>query len=139
MSAEQASEQLQLAEGRWQTAVRDHQQPPPDAGYTRRLRTLADAAAQQQAAYAYAAEEGFGWRPGPAWLPPYELRPAPWRPSLAPQAAWQRLDQAIESLSRARTGISLLAISQAFGELSATTSVLADAVEHHRARAARAG
>ena len=84
MSVERAREQLELAEGRWQTAVKEHAQPPPDAGYTRRLRALADAAAQEQAAYRYAEEQGFGWRPGPAWLPPQELRDAPWRSALAP-------------------------------------------------------
>ena len=62
MSVERAREQLELAEGRWQTAVKEHAQPPPDAGYARRLRALADAAAQEQAAYRYAEEEGFGWR-----------------------------------------------------------------------------
>ena len=84
MSVEQAREQLELAEGRWQTAIRDHAQPPPDAGYARRLRMLAEAAAQEQAAYRYAEEQGLGWRPGPAWLPPQQLRDAPWRRSLAP-------------------------------------------------------
>jgi len=39
------------------------------------------AAAQEQTAYRYAAEQGFGWRPGPAWLPPQELRDALWRSS----------------------------------------------------------
>jgi hypothetical protein len=67
---------------------------PPDADFTRRLRALADAAAQEQAAYGYAAEAGFGWRPGPPWLPPPELRPAPWRSSLAPDEAWDRFDEA---------------------------------------------
>jgi hypothetical protein len=141
MSADRAREQLELAEGRWQRAIREHAQPPPDAGFSRRLRALADAAAQEQAAYRYADEQGFGWRPGPAWLPPQELRPAPWRPSLAPDDVWERFDHAIESLSRARTGVSVMAISQAFAELSSTAWALAEAVEQRqaRSRAARAG
>ncbi len=84
MSVERAKEQLELSEGRWESAIGEHAQPPPDAGFARRLRALADAAAQEQAAYGYAAEEGFGWRPGPAWLPPRELRSATWRDTLAP-------------------------------------------------------
>ena len=64
MSVDPAREQLELAEGRWQTAIKEHAQPPPDTGYARRLRALADAAAQEQAAYRYAEEQGFGWRPG---------------------------------------------------------------------------
>jgi hypothetical protein len=139
VSIDQAKDQLELAEGRWETAIRDHAQPPPDAGFARRLRALADAAAQEQAAYRYAADEGFGWRPGPGWLPPRELRPAPWRESLAPSDTWERLDHAVQGLSRARTGLSVVAISQAFGELSAAAFELADAVERARQRSRATG
>ena len=141
MSVERAKEQLELAEGRWESAIGEHAQPPPDGGFARRLRALADAAAQEQAAYRYAADEGFGWRPGPAWLPPRELRPASWRESLAPVDVWERFDVAVEGLSRARTGLSVIAISQAFGELSVAAFELADAVDRGRrgSRAARAG
>jgi hypothetical protein len=141
MSVDRAKEQLELAEGRWQAAIREHSQPPPDAGFSRRLRALADAAAQEQTAYRYADEQGFGWRPGAAWLPPHELRPAPWRPTLAPADTWQRLDDAIAALSRARTGVSVGAVAQAFGELSAAAWEFADAVDgrSQRSRASRAG
>ena len=140
MSAKRARAQLELAEDRWHTAIREHAQPPPDAGYVRRLRALADAAAQEQAAYRYADEQGFGWRSGPAWLPPQELRPASWRGSLAPADAWQRFDDAVDGLSRARTGVSVAAIAQAFGQLSSAAWELADAVEKgQRQRATRAG
>ena len=139
MGVEQAKEQLELAEGRWESAIREHAQPPPEAGFARRLRALADAAAQEQAAYRYAADEGFGWRPGPAWLPPRELRPALWRASLAPVEVWERFDDAVEGLSRARTGLSVTAISQAFGELSAAAFELADAVERTRQRSRTVG
>jgi hypothetical protein len=140
MSVESAREQLELAEGRWQDAIKEHAQPPPDAGYARRLRALADAAAQEQAAYRYAEEQGFGWRPGPAWLPPQELRTASWRSALAPADVWERFDDAVAALSRARTGVSVMAISQAFGQLSAAAFDLAQAVEQgQRHRAGRAG
>ncbi|MFZ0379615.1 MAG: hypothetical protein WAL38_17435 [Solirubrobacteraceae bacterium] len=129
MSVERAREQLELAEGRWQSAIKEHAQPPPGAGYARRLRALADAAAQEQAAYRYAEEQGFGWRPGPAWLPPQELRPAPWRSSLAPADVWERFDEAVEALSRARTGVSVLATSRSFGQLSSAAWELAESVE----------
>jgi hypothetical protein len=136
VSVERAKEQLELSEGRWESAVREHAQPPPDAAFVRRLRALADAAAQEHAAYRYAADQGFGWRPGPAWLPPHELRPAPWRESLAPADAWERFDDAVAGLSRARTGLSVAAISQAFGQLSAAAWELADAVDRTRQRPA---
>jgi hypothetical protein len=129
VSIDRARSQLELSEGRWRDAISEHAQPPPDAHFPRRLRALADAAAQEQAAYAYASEEGFGWQPGPPWLPPQELRPAPWRSSLAPQDAWERFDQAIEELSRARTGLSVESIARAFGQLAAAAWELADAID----------
>lgn len=132
MSVERVKEELELSEGRWESAIREHAEPPPDAGFVRRLRALADAAAQEQAAYRYAADQGFGWRPGPAWLPPHELRPAPWRESLAAPDAWERFDDAVTGLSRARTGLSVAAISQAFGQLSAAVWELADSVDRTR-------
>lgn len=136
MSVDRAREQLELSEGRWASAVREHAQPPPDTGYVRRLRALADAAAQEQAAYAYAAEEGFGWQPGPPWLPPHELRPAPWRSALAPADAWARFDDAVDGLSRARTGVSVLAVSRAFGVLADAAYSLAAAIENPDSRSA---
>jgi len=141
VSIDRAKEQLEISECRWLNAVREHAQPPPDAGFPRRLRALADASAQEQAAYAYAAEQGFGWKPGPPWLPPHELRPAPWRSSLASAEAWQRLDDAVAALSLARTGMSVAAIAQAFGQLSAATWELAAEIEAgaQRPRSARAG
>jgi hypothetical protein len=132
VSVEQTKEQLELSEGRWESAIRDHAQPPPDAGFARRLRALADAAAQEQAAYGHAADQGFGWRPGPAWRPPQELRPTPWRESLAPGEVWERFDDAVDGLSRARTGLSVLSISKAFGVLSTAAWELADAIERTR-------
>lgn len=132
MSLEQAKQQLEIAEGRWEDAIREHAAPPPDAGFSRRLRALADAATQEAAAYGYAAEQGFGWRPGPPWLPPRELRPAPWREALAPVEVWDRFDEAVERLSKARTGISVAAIAQAFGGLGLAAEELADAVHTHR-------
>ena len=55
----------------------------------------------------------------PAWLPPHELRPASWRPTIAPAETRQRFDDAIVALSRARTAVSVVAVAEAFGELSA--------------------
>ncbi|MGH2913545.1 MAG: hypothetical protein ACRDMX_01000 [Solirubrobacteraceae bacterium] len=140
MTAKRAREQLALAEGRWRAAIGEHAQPPPDAGFAKRLRALADAAAQEQTAYRYADEQGFGWRSGPAWLPPQELRPAAWRASLASEDAWARFDDAVQALSRARTGVSVLAIAQAFGQLSAAAWDLAEAIEQgQRQQRARLG
>jgi hypothetical protein len=140
VSVEQAKEQLELAEGRWMSAVAEHVQPPPEpTAFARRLRSLADAAAQEQAAYQFAADEGFGWRPGPPWLPPRELRPAPWRDTLASVEVWDRFDEAVGRLSNARTGVSVQAIAQAFGGLASSAWELAEAVDSARGRRRAAG
>ena len=83
----------------------------------------------------------WGFNSAGGWsLPPQELRPARWRPSLARAEFWERFDDAVESLSRARTGLSVIAIAQAFGQLSSAAWELAEAVDHgHRQRATRAG
>jgi len=141
VSIDRAREQLEISEGRWLNAVREHAQPPPDAGFPRRrLRALADAAAQEQTAYAYAAEQAFGWKSGPPWLPPQELRPAPWRLSLASAEVWQRLDDGVGALSLARTGVSVVAIAQALGHLSAAAWELAAEIDAgaQRSRSTRA-
>jgi hypothetical protein len=51
---------------------------------------------------------------------------------------WQRFDDAVESLSRARTGVNVTAIARAFGQLSAATWELADTVDDLQ-RQARSG
>jgi len=92
VSIERAKEQLELSEGRWENAIREHAQPPPDAGFSRRLRALAAAA-----------------------------------------------DEAVESLSRSRTGLSVVAIAHAFGQLSSAAWELAAAVDQGQRERARAG
>jgi uncharacterized protein with PhoU and TrkA domain len=62
------------------------------------------------------------------------------RPSLVAADAWERFDDAVDAPSRARTGVSVVAIAQAFGQLSSAAGELADAVEYgQRQRATRAG
>jgi hypothetical protein len=96
VSVERAKEQLELSESRWESAIREHAQPPPDAGFARRLRALADAAAQEEAAYGYAANQVVRLAAGPAWPPPDELRPAAWRATPAPAEVWERFDDAVD-------------------------------------------
>jgi hypothetical protein len=124
MTLERAMSQLRLAEGSWQHALKQHRTAPPDAGYSRRLRELADACEQQQIAYDYGASQGLGWTPlPPAKRPaPHELTPESGRPG--PPELWQEFDQAIEDLSRALEGISIPAIARAFGEISRAARAL---------------
>ena len=44
-SVDQAKDQLELADGRWESAIREHAQPPPDAGFA--LPTPPDARARE--------------------------------------------------------------------------------------------
>ena len=83
MSVERAHGQLELAEGRWQTAIKGRAQPAPDAGYARRLRALAMPPRRSRRR---TATRGGGLRlaAGPGVAAAQELRPAPWRVSLAP-------------------------------------------------------
>lgn len=128
MTLDRAMNQLRVAEGSWQHALIQHRTAPPDAGYSRRLRDLADACEQQQIAYDYAAKQGLGWTPlPPAKRPaPHELSPDSGRPG--PAEAWREFDQSIEDLSRSFEGISIPAIARAFGELSRIARALSVAV-----------
>jgi hypothetical protein len=49
--------------------------------------------------------------------------------SIAPAHVWERFDEAVERLSRARTGVSVTAIARAFGALSEAAWELAGAVD----------
>ncbi len=126
MTVERAIGQLRTAEQRWNSALARHRLAPPDAGYARRLRDLADACEQQQVAYQYAAQQGLGWDPPPAasvLKVPHELDPSSGR--RGPRELWERFDAAVQDLCDALAGISLAAIARAFGELSLAARELA--------------
>jgi len=133
-SVNEAISQLRVAEHSWNTALAQHRLAPPDAGYARRLRDLADACEQQQIAYGSAAAAGLGWTPLPPAkrrTPPHELRPDSGR--RGPAGLWEKFDLAIDDLGRALEGISLPAIARAFGELSETARALSKTVDQAEA------
>jgi hypothetical protein len=118
----------QAADG-WAEAMRAHKLAPPDAGFAGRLRSLAEAAAREQAAWERAHAAGLAWRPVPGAeqaQPPYELRPGTGR--RGPQQLWERFDAAVAALNRAITGSNAATVADAFGELSGVASELAEAV-----------
>jgi hypothetical protein len=126
----------------WAEAMRAHKLAPPDAGFAARLRTLADAAASEQAAWEHAHAAGLLWRPIPGAEraePPYELRPGTGR--RGPEALWSRFDASVAALNRAISGSDSAAVADAFGELSEAAGELADAVarDDERARARARG
>jgi hypothetical protein len=113
----------------WAEAMRAHKLAPPDAGFSARLRALAEAAAREQVAWGHAHAAGLAWRPVPGAeraQPPYELRPGTGR--RGPQELWETFDAAVAGLNRAITGQDAAAVADAFGELSAVANALADAV-----------
>jgi hypothetical protein len=131
---------VRQAGNEWAEAMRAHKLAPPDAGFARRLRALAEAASQEQVAWEHAHALGLMWRPIPGAEnaePPYELRPGTGR--RGPEELWTRFDASVAELNRAITGSSAAAVADAFGELADAAGALADAVaseDEARARAA---
>src|SRR5450755_2742375 len=128
MSVERAINNMNAADHTFRSALRQHRLAPPDAGFSRRLKDFADASESQQIACEYAAKEGLGWEPMPAAKrsPPPELRPDSGR--RGPLELWAGFDSAWEDLGKALEGISLPAVSRAFGELATISRELATAV-----------
>ena len=123
----------------WADAMRAHKLAPPDAGFARRLRNLADAAATEQVTWEHAHHAGLMWRPVPGAenaSPPYELRPGTGR--RGPAALWARFDQAVATLNRAIAGSSAAAVADAFGEFAEAADALAIAVAREDEAAAGA-
>ena len=130
---------VRQASNGWADAMRAHKLAPPDAGFSGRLRSLADAATSEQVAWGHAHAAGLQWRPVPGaehGAPPYELRPGTGR--RGPDALWQRFDTAVATLNRAIAGSNAADVADAFGEMAGAAVALADAVAHEDLAAARA-
>ena len=113
----------------WAEAMRAHKLAPPDAGFAARLRVLAEAAEAEQVTWEHAHAAGLLWRPVPGAEnaePPYELRAGTGR--RGPQEMWDRFDAAVSRLNHAIAGTSAADVADAFGEISAASVALADAV-----------
>jgi hypothetical protein len=113
----------------WAAAMRQHKLAPPDAGFSQRLRDLADAAGAEQVAWEHAHAAGLLWRPVPGAehaAPPYELRPDTGR--RGPAELWSQFDAAVAGLNTAITGSNAAAVADAFGATSDAAARLADAI-----------
>jgi len=120
---------VRYASDGWAEAMRAHKLAPPDAGFSQRLRNLAEAAGNEQDAWEHAHSAGLLWRPVPGAEnaePPYELRPGTGRRGPAP--LWERFDAAVRTLNRAITGSSAATVADAFGEFAEAAAALADAL-----------
>jgi hypothetical protein len=113
----------------WRAAIDAHRSAPPDAGFSTRLTTLAEAAAEEARACLEADGAGFEWPPHRSANsePPYELRPGTGR--RGPEELWQRFDLAVSALGRAATGRDLKPVAEAYQQLADIAGQLAAAVE----------
>lgn len=127
----------------WSEALSAHRIAPPDAGFTRRLTGLSEAAREYARACRAADAAGFDWTPHRAAesKPPYELQPGTGR--RGPEDLWERFDEAVASLSAVATGRDILVVARAYDQLAEVAAELAKAVEREerasrpRARARR--
>ena len=117
------------AQEHWRAAIDAHRTAPPDAGFSARLATLAQAALEEARVCLEADEAGFEWPPHRSANsePPYELRPGTGR--RGPEALWRRFDLAVAELDRAATGRDLQAVGRAYQELAEVTRDLATTIE----------
>ena len=126
-----AVEQVQVADQRWSDALEASAEAPPDLGFARRVRAIANAAEQEAAALRYADQVGLGKRPYPGTRNmqlSYELRPGA-RSRRGPPELWERFDQAVAELGEAFEGVALSAVARAFAELSEVARELAGELE----------
>jgi hypothetical protein len=125
-----AFEQLRLADGRWESALRASASAPPDPGFAGRIRAIAAAAEQEAAAFRTADGARLAWPPLPAAREmnlSYELRRGGTR--LGPVELWERFDGAVGELGAALEGVALSAIARAFIHLADSAHTLADKIE----------
>jgi hypothetical protein len=126
---EDAWTSVNKARASWSSAMRAHEQAPPDPGFPDRLRALADAAAAMRDAHARALHEGLAWRPiadSDRARPPYELRPGTGR--RGPTELWTRFDAAVQQLNEAGAGDNLADVADAYAAVGQAASELADAL-----------
>jgi hypothetical protein len=129
---ERANQRLREARQAWGEAMSAHKMAEPNPEFASRLRALASAAQAEREACEEAERAGLLWRPIPGAQtaqPPYELRPAPWRPALAPEELWERFDATVNDLNHAVTGTNPIVVGRAFGQLASAAEAVADAVQ----------
>jgi hypothetical protein len=127
---------VRQASSGWADAMRAHKMAPPDAGFATRLRTLAEAAREEQRAWSQAPAAGLLWRSIPdaeGAEPPYELRPGTGR--RGPAELWERFDSAVATLNQAISGSSADAVADGFAQMADAAGALADAVTREDAEA----
>ena len=126
-----AIEQVRLADERWSDALEASVEAPPDLGFARRVRAIANAAEQEAAALRHADLLGLAHRPHPGarnMQLSHELRPGA-TSRRGPAELWERFDAAVAELGEALEGVALSAMARAFAELSDVARELAREIE----------
>lgn len=126
---EQIQAAFQRAQRQWIGAIRAHRLAPPDAGFSRRLSALSEAAHSEADICRTAHARGYVWprHRAAGSEPPPELRPDSGR--RGPIPLWQRFDAAVEQLNRATSKSNLRRVADAYDELAVVAGELAEAVE----------
>jgi hypothetical protein len=123
-----SEQQFNEAREAWRAALRDHVLAPPDAGFSRRIAQLAEAAAKRASACEAADKDGYEWPAARGGAkPPNELQPGTGR--RGPAKLWARFDEAVEELDRVSEGRSMRAVGRAYADLADVAAQLARAVE----------
>jgi excisionase family DNA binding protein len=126
-----AIKRMQEAEAVFDTAVGASENAPPDPGFPRRLRAVADASLKRADALTKASLiPGFRWTPVSAPDPvirSHELRPGGNRPG--PPHKWQSYDMAVERLSIAVQGNVISLVADEFREIGWVLNEIADDLE----------
>ena len=126
-----AIKEMQEAEAVFETAVQASNNAPPDPGFPRRIRAVAEASLQQAEALSRASlSPGFRWTPVSDPHPvirSHELRPSGNRPG--PPNKWQSYDMAVERLSIAAQGNVISLVADEFREIGWVLTEIADGLE----------
>lgn len=127
----EAIKRMQEAEAVFDTAVGASDNAPPDPGFPRRIRAVAEASLQRAEALSEASLiPGFRWTPVSDPNPvvrSHELRPGGNRPG--PPHKWRSYDMAVERLSIAAQGNVLSLVADEFREIGWVLNEIADDLE----------
>jgi hypothetical protein len=126
---ELAKDRLRSADSAWERALKASAFAPPDPGLADRVRAIADASAEEAAAFEQACQAGMRWIPlGHArnMTLSYELRRDGNRRG-SPDA-WMFFDAAVAMLGAAMENNDIHAVAAAFAKLADGARVLADEI-----------
>jgi excisionase family DNA binding protein len=130
---------MQEAEAVFDTAVEASNNAPPDPGFARRVRAVAQASLQQAEALNEASLiPGFRWTPVSDPQPvirSHELRPGGNRPG--PPLKWRSYDMAVERLSIAAQGNVISLVADEFREIGTVLNEIAEELERPQRKASR--